>query len=137
MGDINTLLNRLEKVKQTGTNKWQGCCPAHDDRNPSLALKEVDGRILLHCFSGCPTESIVSALGLKMSDLMPDNGIPPRKDKNRPSNSELLGQLEQEVLSMLSCIGHYKKRIPVHEQDTGRMQLAFKRIKTIWGVLYE
>ena len=139
MGNINTLLNRLEKVKQTGTNKWQACCPSHDDRNPSLAIKETDGKILLHCFSGCTAEEITAAMGLQMTDLMPDSGkfIPQHKDKSRPTNRELLDQLEHELWTMLSGIGHYKKRVPVHEQDSDRMPLAARRIKTILGVLYE
>jgi hypothetical protein len=29
-------------------------CPAHDDRNPSLSLKDgIDGRLLVHCFARC------------------------------------------------------------------------------------
>lgn len=49
-------------------------CPAHDDKNPSLAIKTGDdGRILLDCKAGCPTESICSALGVNMKDLFADN----------------------------------------------------------------
>jgi hypothetical protein len=30
------------------------CCPAHDDRNPSLSVRRApDGRVLVHCFAGC------------------------------------------------------------------------------------
>jgi len=49
---INNLLGRLNKVKSTGRNSWLACCPAHDDRSPSLSIKEeADGHILLHCFA--------------------------------------------------------------------------------------
>jgi len=49
---------------------WIAPCPAHNDRSPSLSIGEgSDGRLLLHCFGGCSTESIVSKLGLSMSDL--------------------------------------------------------------------
>jgi len=45
-------------------------CPAHDDTQPSLSITEGrDGRVLLHCFAECPTEKIVSAIGLTMRDL--------------------------------------------------------------------
>jgi hypothetical protein len=37
-------------------------CPAHDDSNPSLWLKESNGKILLHCFSGCSQSSVIDAL---------------------------------------------------------------------------
>jgi DNA-binding transcriptional ArsR family regulator len=37
-------------------------CPAHDDRNPSLSVTERDGRILVHCHAGCPSERVIDAL---------------------------------------------------------------------------
>lgn len=66
---IYDLLPKLKRVKQSG-DKWLACCPAHNDRNPSLAVSEgKDGRVLLHCHAGCKYEAIVSALGLQPSDL--------------------------------------------------------------------
>ncbi len=37
-------------------------CPAHDDRNPSLSLKDADGRVLVHCHAGCEQQAVVEAL---------------------------------------------------------------------------
>lgn len=70
------LLSRLDKVK--GRNgRWIACCPAHDDRSPSLTIAEGDdGRILLHCFGGCPVENVVGAVGLSLSDIMPEGPAP-------------------------------------------------------------
>ena len=68
-----TLLNQLHKVRQNGTGKWMACCPAHEDRTPSLSIKEdPDGTILLHCFAGCSAEEITGAAGVEMGDLFPD-----------------------------------------------------------------
>jgi hypothetical protein len=76
---INTLLDRLDGVKQTGAGKWLAKCPAHDDRHASFGIKLLDdGRILLNCFSGCDKESILGAIGLTFSDLFP----PKPKDFN-------------------------------------------------------
>src|SRR5437899_7592682 len=51
---------------------WTCRCPAHRDRTPSLSVASGrNGRILLRCFGGCSVESIVAAIGLKISDLMP------------------------------------------------------------------
>ncbi|CCK59356.1 DUF3631 domain-containing protein [Mycobacterium canetti] len=44
-------------------------CPAHDDHRPSLALRQVDGSVLIHCHAGCETASVVAALGLGLADL--------------------------------------------------------------------
>lgn len=69
--NIEDVLSRLEKVKRYNRESWVACCPAHDDKSPSLALKIGDeGRTLLKCWAGCPVESIVAAIGLNMADLM-------------------------------------------------------------------
>ncbi len=70
---IQNLLDRLVGVRETGHGKYIVRCPAHDDRSPSLAIKDCgDGRILLHCFAGCDVESVLDALGLSFSDIMPE-----------------------------------------------------------------
>ena len=57
---------------------WKTCCPAHDDRNPSLSISEGDDRrVLLICRSQhCNLESILNAVGLEKRDLFP------RSDRN-------------------------------------------------------
>lgn len=76
--NVEDLLSRLEKVRQTAPGEWVACCAAHDDRNPSLTIKDAgDGRILLHCFAGCETVAIMAMLGLNLSDLMPDKRLGP------------------------------------------------------------
>jgi len=73
---IDDILNRLEKVKKTGDSKWIGCCPAHEDDDPSLAISVIsDGRILIHCFAGCSPSDILAAIGLSMTDLFPDGAL--------------------------------------------------------------
>jgi hypothetical protein len=67
-------LERLERVNRSGKG-WTARCPAHEDRRASLSISEGDdGRILLKCFAGCPTEDIVEALSLSLSDLFPTGG---------------------------------------------------------------
>jgi hypothetical protein len=39
------------------------CCPAHDDRSPSLSVRIGRTRLLLHCFAGCKAADILRALG--------------------------------------------------------------------------
>jgi len=56
-------------VKDTGHGKATAQCPAHDDRNPSLSITRTEGRVLLHCHGGCPTENVLAAVNLTMADL--------------------------------------------------------------------
>lgn len=69
---IDKVLSSLESVKKTAPDKWIARCPAHDDRRPSLSIREAeDGKVLLKCWSGCGAGEIVNALGLSLADLFP------------------------------------------------------------------
>jgi len=75
---IDEFLRHVEtKVGSRAKKVGQGynmCCPAHNDDNPSLSVKEAtDGKILLNCFAGCPPEKICGALELGMTALFPEN----------------------------------------------------------------
>jgi hypothetical protein len=68
----------LKKPRETKRG-WIACCPAHQDRHPSLCIRAGDdAKILLHCFAGCTTQEICHALGLTVSDLFPDEGDKPK-----------------------------------------------------------
>lgn len=69
------LLNRLDRVEHSGQGRWLARCPAHDDRTPSLTVRETDdGTVLLHCFAGCGADAVMAAVGLRLGDLFPDRG---------------------------------------------------------------
>lgn len=73
MSKIDELLSRLHKVRKTGQGKWTACCPAHNDKDPSLGVTETpDGTILLKCWTGCSAAAIVDSIGLNLSDLFPE-----------------------------------------------------------------
>jgi DNA primase len=70
---IDRLLGSLRKVKSKGKHSWTACCPAHEDRSPSLAIRLVeDGRILLHCFGGCAVDDVLGAVGMDVGELFPE-----------------------------------------------------------------
>jgi hypothetical protein len=62
------ILVRLAGVRPSGVG-WMACCPAHEDRNPSLSIREANGKLLLHCFANCTTEAICAALKIEMREL--------------------------------------------------------------------
>lgn len=41
---------------------WIARCPAHDDREPSLSLRDGSGKLLVHCHAGCEQAAVVAAL---------------------------------------------------------------------------
>jgi putative DNA primase/helicase len=69
---VENLVQRLN-AKRSGQG-WKAKCPVHDDHTPSLSISEgADGRALIHCFAGCQTEDVLSALGMSKRDLFTDD----------------------------------------------------------------
>ncbi|HEV8104887.1 MAG TPA: hypothetical protein VGP69_14245 [Gaiellaceae bacterium] len=68
---VDEFLGELERVRKSGPG-WIARCPAHEDRSPSLSVREGDdGRVLVRCFAGCTTDKVCASLGLRLSDLFP------------------------------------------------------------------
>jgi putative DNA primase/helicase len=42
---------------------WMARCPAHDDREPSLSIRETkDGKVLVRCHAGCDQQRVIAVL---------------------------------------------------------------------------
>jgi putative DNA primase/helicase len=42
---------------------WMARCPAHDDRDPSLSIRDSDdGKVLVRCHAGCEQHQVIAAL---------------------------------------------------------------------------
>ncbi|NMX50126.1 virulence-associated protein E [Pseudomonas veronii] len=96
---LDKVLSCLDKVKASGTNKWKACCPAHDDKSPSLAITETsDGTLLLKCWAGCTAQEIVSAIGLELRDLFPGTKQPRRGPSKQAIEHERTVYLIGKVL---------------------------------------
>jgi hypothetical protein len=63
MTTAKSIARALPKGRRLKYGKgYTACCPAHEDSNPSLAIREVDGKILLHCHAGCSQRDVIEAL---------------------------------------------------------------------------
>lgn len=111
---IDKLLPHLEKVRATGERKWKACCPAHQDRTPSLSItEEHDGTVLLHCFAGCSNEDICSELGLKLRDLfVPD---PEKLNGARHRHSE--ARLNEARVVVLMAQRNHEAGVRMSDED--------------------
>ena len=63
------LLDRLDGVRASGPGRWVARCPGHQDKAPSLSIREIDDRTLIHCFAGCAAADVLAAVGLSLRDL--------------------------------------------------------------------
>lgn len=124
------LLDRLKKVRRIAEGRWKACCPAHDDRTPSLAVRELpDGRILLKCFAGCAVDSIVGAAGLSMEDLFPKTAVGSVGPERRQwTAADLLHFLDKESLIVLIVAADLIANGRIRAEDLSRVQLARERI---------
>lgn len=116
MRPFDKLTSRLQSVKSAralpGERRAWACCPAHEDKHPSLDVRELaDGRILIVCRAGCGVADVVAAVGLSLSDLFPrDLKLAPAGRKGRGAGqAKTMPQLvsPQEVASaawhVLAC----------------------------------
>ena len=52
---------------------WMARCPTHDDREPSLSIRDADdGKVLLRCHAGCDQERVIATL--RSRGLWTENG---------------------------------------------------------------
>jgi hypothetical protein len=125
------LLSRLDKVRPTGPGRWLARCPAHEDRSPSLSVREMDdGRLLVHCFTGCPTADVLSAVGLEFADLFPDRCPDHGSPEKRPFPAlDALRALHFEALVVSVAAGALRAGKPLDEADMERLALAQQRIQ--------
>jgi hypothetical protein len=92
---------RALKGRKSGSN-WIAHCPAHDDREPSLSIREAnDGKILVCCHAGCAQKAVITELrqrglwgeeglrGPKYSASKPDAPVKPDHEDAKRSTSAL------------------------------------------------
>jgi hypothetical protein len=123
------ILDRLERVKATGTGRWIAACPAHKDRSPSLSIREGDdGRLLLHDFGGCDTEDVLTALGLTLGDLFAKPLGEFRPSQSAIPARELLALLDHEITVAVLILDDIVTRRKVNEGQLQRLMAASARV---------
>lgn len=123
------LLSRLTKVKQTGPDSWIACCPAHEDRSPSMTIRDAGGKVLLHCFAGCEPAAILEAIGLTFSDLFADP-LPNSRGMRRPfPAADVLEALMTEVTLVLMFARKMQRGEALSADEAERLSVAAGRIE--------
>lgn len=128
---IDLILSRLEKVRKTGAQNWIACCPAHDDRSPSLTLHEAsDGRILAKCFAGCSFDEVAEGVGLGYEPWFPPK---PDADFVAPIRkpfpaADVLEAVHFECLLVATAAANIANEVPLTIGDHDRLMLAYERI---------
>ena len=140
---IDRLLPRLESVRQSGKG-YTAKCPAHSDRSASLSVSEADGgKVLLHCFAGCPAADVLAAVGLTLAELFPTRLRASTPEERRAARlgalrsnwSAALGVLALESTIAVCACEMMLAGNSLDESDRIRLHLAYDRIQAAREVL--
>jgi hypothetical protein len=131
MSKLDNFVSRLSKAKRTGKDSWIACCPAHDDKSPSMTVREAeDGKLLIHCFAECSVENIIGALGLGFDDIMPDRVSDEyRKARKIPfSPSDVLACIKSDSMIIYLAMCDLDKGIELSKERIINLKKAAGRI---------
>lgn len=129
---IDDILGRLEKVRHTGPGNWVACCPAHEDRSPSMTIAEgSEGRVIVRCFAGCTIEEIVDAVGLGWEPWFPPkpiaNDFAPPIRRRYPA-ADVLEALHTESQIVAVSAMNLAQGVTLTPEDLARLKVAHERI---------
>ncbi|MEF8714384.1 MAG: DNA primase [Accumulibacter sp.] len=132
MSNVDNLIARLDRVRRTKPGHWAARCPSHDDRGPSLFVRELDdGRLLVHCFAGCSVEEVLSSVGLTFEALFPEREITLGKPERMPFPAiDILRAISFEALVVAAAGAALLAGKPFSEVDRERLILAVERIQS-------
>lgn len=124
------LLSRCEKVRKTGRETWIACCPGHDDKNPSMTVRELaDGRVLVHCFSGCDVGQILDGAGLTFDALFPEKPIGNFQSLRRPfPAADVLEAVANEAFYVAFMAGTMAQGYQLEPMDKALLEQSYDRI---------
>ncbi len=129
---IHDILNQLgcrHRPDRDGNYKCR--CPAHDDKQESLSVREGDKGIVLKCFAGCQLDAICARLGMKPAELFwEDSDRKPRAQK--PSRPKAPPKQYDSYEAAYGRLGKLQKIYPYTTED-GRLVFEVARIMTETG----
>ena len=127
--NVKGIFGNLDKFKSIPATRgrrqsFMACCPAHDDKSPSLRIDVTDeGNILLHCFAGCDVDSICASCNINVRDLFPDKNYQGnRYTRLRPVNEPTL---DHHYLAVIKA--QIRRGEAVSNEDKQRYIQAAKR----------
>ena len=130
---IHDILNALGcRSRPDGDGNYKCRCPAHDDKQASLSIREGDKGIVLRCFAGCSLDSICGRLGIKPADLFWE-----KEGTRKPAKFDRSAKKApaRQYGSYDEAYGHLGKMVCVYPYTTAEGRLVFEvaRIRTADG----
>lgn len=122
---VETILNRFDKVRNSGQDKWRVPCPVHNGKDFNMSIKEcADGTVLAHCFvCGADGPALCEALGLPLAEIFPPD--------NRYIKPVITKKMQQEALEDEFVISIASQQRKLTLEDKRRLRLAKARLEGI------
>ena len=107
--NLEVLLSRLDKGEKLTPGahqaRYRACCPAHDDKNPSLSVTLANsGSILIKCWSGCSAYDVITAVGMEMTQLFPEKRTHHSPPIHRPFSADQAAKAVSADAMLLAMI---------------------------------
>ena len=106
-------------------------CPAHDDSHPSLSVAQGREGVLIICRTGCKTEDVIGALGLKLSDLFDSplsrgRSTPPKRNERPSGSASKVPSKRVEVYNYENTAGDLlRRKVRLEPGSNGRAKSFF------------
>jgi len=105
------------------------CCPAHDDKDPSLSVTDTeDDKVLVHCHAGCPFPNVAH-------ELRKQNLWPEPTDEQRQAAKQRRQQKAVEHAETVLMVAEDKENLSSKDAQTvaaARITIATQGQVTEW-----
>lgn len=91
---LEDFIQLLDRPRRQGRG-YISRCPAHDDRNPSLSIREGEKGILIRCWSGCSLDDICRAVNIEKKHLFFNSQISTEIRRESVRRKEVIRKLER------------------------------------------
>ena len=128
--NIDLFIMKLEKVKSVGHNRWNACCPVHDDHNPSMSIRLLENdRLLFHCHS-CHANGvdICEALEIDISELFPKTDKNYKRERVPFPADQILAALVSEAGIVTAASYAIANGEKLSDSDVNRVGVARDRL---------
>jgi hypothetical protein len=139
---IDLVLSRLQGVRKSGRG-WRADSPVTGSKGAVSICEADSGAVLLNDFSAASVTEVLSAIGLRPSDLYPPRAkeqSPADRRENRRALALASVQSAAEVLAaegtiVLSAVGWLLTGEPLPESEVERLREAGRRIDAVRAAL--
>lgn len=140
MSAVEKIIGRLSRVMPAGPDKWKAACPLCQSRNGRpIAIRAVpDGRVMLYAFCQCDTGDVLSAIGLRFSDLYPEqlgHHFAPERRSFDPL--QVLQAVAHEVIVANLIVSEMVESGRGDTEQASRLRMAGQRLTTALSLIGE